>query len=60
MRTRTPLPSPLPDDLVDVQYPSLEGLAPGSEEAQDRQRQAVQALGLPLEVKTRQTGIVPF
>jgi len=52
------VPSPLPDDLVDVQYPSLDGLAPGSEEAQERQRQAVQELGLPLEVKTRQTGIV--
>ncbi len=48
----------LPSDLVDAQYPSLEGLAPGSEEAQNRQRQAVQELGLPLEVETRQTGIV--
>lgn len=48
----------LPDDLVDVQYPSVEHLAPGSQEAQDRQRQAVQELGLPLEVRTRKTGIV--
>jgi formylglycine-generating enzyme required for sulfatase activity len=52
------LPSPLPDDLVDVQYPSLDGLAPGSEEAQERQRQAAQELGLPVEVRTRNTGIV--
>lgn len=48
----------LPDDLVDTLYPSLEGLAPGSEEAQDRQRQAAQELGLPVEVRTRMTGIV--
>lgn len=36
----------------------MEGLAPGNGEAQERQRQAVQQLGLPLEVKTRKTGIV--
>ncbi len=48
----------LPDDLVDTLYPSLEGLAPGSEEAQDRQRQAAQELALPVEVRTRNTGIV--
>jgi formylglycine-generating enzyme required for sulfatase activity len=48
----------LPDDLVDTLYPSLEGLAPGSAEAQDRQRQAAQELGLPVEVRTRNTGIV--
>jgi formylglycine-generating enzyme required for sulfatase activity len=50
----------LPDDLVDVsdaQYASLDGLAPGSREAQERQRQAVRQLGLPLEVRTRKTGI---
>ncbi|OHB66298.1 MAG: hypothetical protein A2Y77_06600 [Planctomycetes bacterium RBG_13_62_9] len=52
------VPSLLPDDLVNVQYPSLEGLAPGSQEAQDRQRQAAQQLGLPVEVRTRVTGIV--
>ncbi|HSV98789.1 MAG TPA: formylglycine-generating enzyme family protein [Sedimentisphaerales bacterium] len=48
----------LPDDLVDTLYPSLEKLAPGSAEAQDRQRQAAQDLGLPVEVRTRKTGIV--
>ncbi|MBP7050454.1 MAG: formylglycine-generating enzyme family protein [Phycisphaerae bacterium] len=48
----------LPDDLVDTLYPSLEGLAPGSEEAQQNQRQAAQELGLPVEVRTRNTGIV--
>jgi formylglycine-generating enzyme required for sulfatase activity len=51
----------LPSDLVEVvgaQYASLDGLAPGSKEAQDRQKQAVQQFSLPLEVKTRQTGIV--
>jgi formylglycine-generating enzyme required for sulfatase activity len=50
--------APLPADLVDPQYPPLEGLAPGSQEAQERQRQAVQQLGLPVEVRTRVTGIV--
>jgi formylglycine-generating enzyme required for sulfatase activity len=51
----------IPDDLVEVadaQYAPLNRLAPGSQEAQERQRQAVQQLGLPLEVKTRKTGIV--
>ncbi len=48
----------LPDDLVDTLYPSLEGLAPGSAEAQDRQRQTARELGLPVEVRTRNTGIV--
>jgi len=51
----------LPDDLVavaDAQRASLDGLAPGSLEAQERQRQAVPQLGLPLEVKTAKTGIV--
>jgi formylglycine-generating enzyme required for sulfatase activity len=50
----------LPGDLVavlDAMYASLDGLAAGSREAQERQRQAVQQLGLPLEVKTRKTGI---
>jgi len=51
----------LPDDFVgvaDAQYAALDNLAPGSREAQERQRQAVQQLGLPLEVKTRKTGIL--
>jgi formylglycine-generating enzyme required for sulfatase activity len=51
----------LPDDLAavsDAKYAPLEGLAPGSRGAQDRQRQAVQQLGLPLEVKIRGIGIV--
>jgi len=51
----------LPDDLVEVahaRYAPLEGLAPGSREAQESQRQSVSGLGLPLEVKTVRTGIV--
>jgi sulfatase modifying factor 1 len=51
----------LQSDLVeipDAQYAVLNGLAPGSREAQDRQRETVQRLGLPLEVKTAKTGIV--
>jgi len=51
----------LPDDLVavaDAKYALLDGLAPGSREAQERQRLAVQQLGLPLEVKSAKTGIV--
>ncbi len=51
----------LPSDLVEVVgalYASLDGLAPGSPEAQDRQKQAVQQLKLPLEVKTKQVGIL--
>jgi formylglycine-generating enzyme required for sulfatase activity len=51
----------LPDDLAgvpDAKYASLDGLATGSAKAQERQRQAVQQLGLRLEVKTRKTGIV--
>jgi len=50
----------LPQDLVGVtgvQYASLDSLAPGSREAQERQRQAALQLELPLEVKTRKTGI---
>jgi len=38
--------------------PVQESLAPGSPEAQERQRQAVQTLALPLEVKAARTGIV--
>ena len=51
----------LPSDLVEVagaSYAPLNGLASGSKGAQDRQLQTVQQLGLPLEAKTRQTGIV--
>jgi len=51
----------LPDDLAgvsDAKYASLGGLAAGSQDAQERQRQAVQQLGLPLEVCTQKTGIV--
>jgi len=54
-------PLRLPDDLVavaDARYASLDGLAPGSRDAQDRQRLAVRQLGLPLEVKSAKTGIV--
>jgi sulfatase modifying factor 1 len=48
------------DDLVEgsnAPYASLDGLASGSREAQERQRRAVTELGLPLEVKTARTGI---
>ncbi len=53
--------SSLPADLsecADARYASLDSLASGSREAQERQRRTVQQLGLPLEVKTRKTGIV--
>ncbi len=51
----------IPDDLVEVpdaQYAPLKGLAPGSAEAQERQREAVQGSGLPLEVRTAKARIV--
>ncbi|OHB73337.1 MAG: hypothetical protein A2Z25_00340 [Planctomycetes bacterium RBG_16_55_9] len=57
----TPGPQGLPADLEEVPgalYAVTEGLAPGSEEAWNRQEQAVQELGLPLEVRTKKTGIV--
>ena len=38
-------------------YPSVKGLASGSEQAQERQRAAVQATGLPLEVECEKTGM---
>ena len=41
-----------------AQYAPLDGLAPGSAEAQARQRQLVERIKLPLEIKTRGTGIV--
>ncbi len=50
----------LPSWLVAVRaakYALLHGLEPGSREAQERQLRAVQELKLPLEVKTRKTGI---
>ena len=59
-----PLPvvaKPLPADLVavpDAKCPPLKGLAAGSKEAQEVQKKAVTDLGLPLEVKTKKTGIV--
>ena len=45
-------------EIADAQYAMLEGLALGSGEAQERQRRAVRQSGLPLEVETRQAGIV--
>ena len=51
----------LPPDLVavpDAEYAPLDGLADGSREAQERQKQAVEDLGLPLGVKSRKTGIL--
>jgi formylglycine-generating enzyme required for sulfatase activity len=59
--TAPPQAQRLPDDLVgisDAKYAALDGLAAGSQEAQERQRRAVQQLELPLEVKTRKTGIL--
>jgi formylglycine-generating enzyme required for sulfatase activity len=50
-----------PHDLVEVvkaDYSPLAGLDPDSRAAQDDQRQTVRATGLPLEVQSRQTGIV--
>ncbi|MCU0915425.1 MAG: formylglycine-generating enzyme family protein [Planctomycetes bacterium] len=50
----------LPGDLAEMgnaAYAALAGLAPGSLEAQNRQRHVVQQLGLPLEVRTRKMGI---
>lgn len=44
--------------VATARYADLAGLASGSRDAQDRQRQAVQELALPLEVKTVRTGIV--
>jgi formylglycine-generating enzyme required for sulfatase activity len=61
LQTATDGAQSLPNDLVEVAgapYASLVGLAAGSAAAQASQAQAVQRLGLPLEVKTRQTGIV--
>jgi len=43
--------------VEDACYAPLDGLAPGSAEAQARQKMAVEMLGLPLEIKTRVTGI---
>ncbi len=51
---------PSPDDLKAVpyaRYASLSGLTSGSREAQERQKQWVSKLGLPLEVATRKVGI---
>jgi formylglycine-generating enzyme required for sulfatase activity/serine/threonine protein kinase len=51
---------PLPNDLKMVPnavYASLAGLAPGSREAQERQKKWVAKLGLSLEVETKKIGI---
>ncbi len=51
----------LPNDLLVVDgalYTPTGSLALGSSDAQNQQKQAVQQLQLPLEVETRQTGIV--
>jgi len=50
----------LPPDLATVENPdqaSLEGLADGSREAQEQQKQTAAELGLPLEVRTWQTDL---
>ena len=41
-----------------AKYAPLRGLSAGSREAQGWQRKAVEGLGLPLEARTRKTGIV--
>jgi formylglycine-generating enzyme required for sulfatase activity len=43
--------------VPNARYASLKGLAPGSREAQARQKAWVRKLGLPLEVETRKVGI---
>jgi formylglycine-generating enzyme required for sulfatase activity len=51
---------PLPPDLIverDIRHAPLSSLAPGSRAAQTRQRHWAIKLGLPLEVKTKRTGI---
>ena len=51
---------PLPKDLIaekDIRHASLIDIAPGSLEAQTRQRHWAIKLGLPLEVKTSKSGI---
>ena len=51
---------PLPKDLIaekDIRHASLIDIAPGSLEAQTRQRHWAIKLGLPLEVKTGKSGI---
>jgi sulfatase modifying factor 1 len=54
--SREPMPRDLAE-VTDARYALLDGLAPGSAEAQGRQRQAVEELHLALEVETRKTGI---
>ena len=44
-------------DVPDAHYAPLEGLAPGSREAQEQQRESVMRLGLPLEIRTNVAGI---
>ncbi len=54
------LAPPLPDDLKQVlcaSYVSLSGLAPGSRNAQSRQKEWCGKLSLPLEVETKKAGI---
>ena len=56
-----PAAKALPPDLEavpDAKLAPLDQLAPGSEDARDRQERAVRALGLPLEVRDRKFGIV--
>lgn len=51
---------PLPQDLIvekDIQHAPLLGIAPGSLEAQTRQRHWAIKLGLPLEVKINKVGV---
>jgi len=41
------------DEVPDADYAPLEGLAPGSREAQERQRKTVEKLNFPLEICSR-------
>ena len=57
----SPQQAALPPDLVagaGAVYADPEGLAPGSGQAQERQRSFSERTGLPLEVRTARTGIL--
>ncbi len=45
------------DPVIDAQDAPLQGLADGSRDAQEKQRQTVHRTAYPLEVKTKKTGI---
>lgn len=60
-RMAAPPTAELPPDLVavgDASYAETRDLAPGSREAQDRQRSELARTGLALEVRAKQSGLV--